>query len=352
MFRRPRMISPRQRSSRGLASRGLLLAVSGVAALVVAKRFLAPSYTLAGKRVLITGGSRGLGLLLAREAVRQGARVAICGRDARTLRHARDDLAALGGDALAIACDVTDRADVREAVRSLHDQWGGVDVLINNAGVIQVGPMETMTIDDYRQAVETHFWGPLFTILEVLPHMRRRGEGRIVNVSSIGGKISVPHLLPYSASKFALVGLSEGLRAELSKDGITVTTVCPGLMRTGSPRNADFKGNHRAEYAWFSISDALPGASMSGERAARQILAACCRGDAEVILSLPAMVAARVHGLAPGLVSRLMAITHRLLPRAGGAGTRSWKGRDSESAWSPSVLTYLNERAAVRNNEI
>lgn len=335
------------------ASRGLLLAASGVAALLVAKRLLAkPHYSLSGKRVLVTGGSRGLGLLIAREAVSQGARVAVCGRDAATLDHARSDLTARGGEVLTLVCDVTDRADVREAVGRVLEHWGGIDVLINNAGVIQVGPAETMTVDDYRLSMETHFWGPLFTILEVLPHMRRQGEGRIVNVSSIGGKISVPHLVPYSASKFALVGLSEGLRAELAQHGIAVTTVCPGLMRTGSPRNADFKGKHRAEYAWFSISDALPGASMSGERAARQILAACRRGDAEVILSLPAAVAARVHGVAPGLVSRLMGLTNRLLPRAGDSGTRSWKGCDSESAWSPSWLTILNERAAARNNEI
>ena len=182
--------------------------------------------------------------------------------------------------------------------------------------------------------------------------MRRRGEGRIVNIASIGGKISVPHLLPYSASKFALVGLSEGLRAELSKDGIVVTTVCPGLMRTGSPRNADFKGRHRAEYAWFSISDALPGASMSAERAARQIMAACRRGDAEIVLSLPASVAVKIQGVAPGLVSRVLGWTNRLLPRAGGIGSRSAKGRDSQSAWSPSLLTVLNERAARRNNEL
>src|SRR6185503_4123757 len=121
----------------------------------------------------------------------------------------------------------------------------------------------------------------------VLPEMRARREGRIVNITSIGGKISVPHLLPYSASKFALVGLSEGLRAELAKDGIVVTTICPGLMRTGSPRNATFKGQHRAEYAWFSIGDSLPVTAMSADRAARQILTACKRGEAEVVLSVP-----------------------------------------------------------------
>src|SRR5204863_5194639 len=123
---------------------------------------------------------------------------------------------------------------------------------------------------------------PLFTTLSVLPAMRRQGEGRIVNISSIGGKIAVPHLLPYDASKFALTGFSEGLRAELLKDGIYVTTVCPGLMRTGSPRNADFKGQHEAEYAWFSIGDSLPGMSMSAEAAAERIVTAFRQGEAEV----------------------------------------------------------------------
>jgi short-subunit dehydrogenase len=149
-----------------------------------------------------------------------------------------------------------------------------------------------------------------------------------------------------------LVGLSEGLRAELAKDGIAVTTVCPGLMRTGSARNAEFKGQHRAEYAWFSISDSLPGSSMSAERAARQILRACCRGDAEIILSLPAIAAQKAHGFAPGFVSNVLGWVNRLLPREGGIGRESAKGHQSQSRWSPSLLTQLNERAAARNNEI
>src|SRR5204863_2185868 len=161
---------------------------------------------------------------------------------------------------------------------------GAIDVLVDNAGIIQVGPLETMTQEDFRRAMNTHFWGPLNTTLAVLPEMRRRKTGRIVNISSIGGKISIPHLVPYSASKFALVGLSEGLRAELAKDGISVTTVCPGLMTTGSPRNAFFKGQNQAEYAWFSISDALPGVAMNAEAAARAIIRACKRGDAEIVL--------------------------------------------------------------------
>ena len=200
--------------------------------------------------------------------------------------------------------------------------------------------------------MRTHFWGPLHTTLAVLPEMCRRRQGRIVNITSIGGKIAVPHLVPYDASKFALVGLSEGLRAELVKDNVYVTTVCPGLMRTGSPRNAEFKGQHRAEYAWFSLSDAMPGFSMSAESAARRIVKACQNGEAEVILSLPAKVAAAFHGVFPGLTCDVLSLVNRMLPGPGGDGKKSVKGKDSQSAVSPSWLTILNERAALRNNEL
>ena len=332
----------------------LLWAAAGVGALLGVRAAVRKwrEYDFRGKSVLITGGSRGLGLVLARELTREGARVAICARDPEELERARLDLKGRGADVLAFPCDVTDRAQVEELVRLCRDRFGGVDVLVNNAGVIQVGPMEVMTLADYEEAMNIHFWGPLYTTLAVLPDMRRRRQGRIVNISSIGGKIGVPHLVPYSASKFALAGLSEGMRAELAKDGIVVTTVCPGLMRTGSPRNADFKGQHRAEYAWFSISDSLPVTSMQAERAARQIIDACRRGDAEVILTVQAVLAVKFHNLFPELSAELMSLFNRLLPAPGGIGKRRAKGRESQSALSPSVLTALSEKAAARNNEL
>jgi short-subunit dehydrogenase len=308
-------------------------------------------YDFSQRVVLITGGSRGLGLVLAREFAKQGARLAICARDIGELERAKLDLECHGAEVITLRCDVTRRSEVEELVAQVQDYYGRIDVLVNNAGTIEVGPFEVMTIEDFENAMNTHFWAPLYTMLAVLPQMRSRREGRIINIASIGGKISVPHLLPYCASKHALVGLSEGLYAELRKDGVVVTTVCPGLMRTGSARNAEFKGKHRQEYALFSLSGALPITSMSAVRAARQIVAASKRGDAEVVLSLPAQIAAVIHRVFPDFVAHTLALVNGLLPDAGGIGKRKAKGKDSTSFFAPSKLTILNDLAAVRNNE-
>ena len=309
-------------------------------------------YDLKDKTVLITGGSRGLGLVMAREFAREGARLVLCARDEQELDQARLDLEKFGAEVMTARCDVTNRHDVMAMVANVYTQLGSIDVLVNNAGVIQVGPLEVMTHEDFELAMQAHFWGPLNTIMAVLPSMREKKAGRIVNISSIGGKVSVPHLIPYSASKFALVGLSKGLRAELMKDGIKVTTVCPGLMRTGSPRNADFKGKHQFEYAWFSISDAMPLLTVSAENAARQVVSACKRGQAELVISVPAKIAVLFDALFPEAMSQMLSLANGLLPKAGGAGTERMKGRDSTSSWSPSWLTTLNEEAALRNNEV
>jgi NAD(P)-dependent dehydrogenase (short-subunit alcohol dehydrogenase family) len=308
--------------------------------------------SLHGKSVLVTGGSRGLGLVLARELLKEGARVAICGRDEDEVARAFLDLCPRGGHVLALKCDVTHPDQVETLIRVVEERFGGLDVLINNAGVISVGPVETMNLGDYAEAMRTHFWAPLYTTLAALPGMRRRGGGRIVNIASIGGMVSVPHLLPYDASKFALVGLSEGLRAELKKDNIVVTTVCPGLMRTGSPCNADFKGQHRLEYTWFSLGDSIPLFTISAEGAARQIIRACKRGDAEIVLTFPAKAAVLFHGLFPGLTADILALVNQFLPAPGGIGQQRAKGKESTSSLSPSPLTTLTERAALRNNEV
>ena len=307
-----------------------------------------------GRTVVITGGSRGLGLVMARQLAEAGARVCLLARDGDELERARGQVMACGGtDVLAVPCDVRSEESVTRAVTSILDERGAIDVLINNAGIIQVGPLEHMTTEDFENAMATHFWGPLYLMQACVPAMRRRGFGRIVNISSIGGRLAVPHLGPYSASKFALVGLSDAVRAEVARYGIRVTTVSPGLMRTGSPINAQLKGQHDAEFSWFAIADALPGISMSAENAAAQVLDACRHGDPELTVGAPAKAAVVAAALAPAAIARVMSLTVGCLPGpADRSGDTLKRGRDAHSEWAPSVLTTLSDRAAEQNNEL
>lgn len=310
-------------------------------------------WDLNDKVVLITGGSRGLGLVMAREFAAQGARVAVCARNEEDLARVREEFSARGDHFFSAPCDVSDRNQVQSMLSSVEKALGPIDVLVNNAGTILVGPLEHMTLEDFEEVMRINFWGAVHATFVVLPGMRRRGQGRIVNVTSIGGKVAFPHLLPYTASKFALVGFSEGLRAELAKDGIWVTTVVPNLMRTGSPRNAEFKGNYQQEYAWFTISDSLPGASLRAERAARQIVRACQNGESEVVLGLPAKLAVIANGVAPGLLGDLLAKGNEwLLPQAPEEDTGRHKGYESESSVTRSSLTAFTRAAERANNEV
>jgi short-subunit dehydrogenase len=289
---------------------------------------------------------------MARQLIQAGARLAVCARDASELERARTELEQQGGEVLALPCDVTDRTQVEQMVQQVRDRFGAIDILLNNAGTDIVGPMDAMTMEDYDDAMKLHFWAPLYTSYAVFPQMRQRKAGRIVNISSIGGKVVSPHMLPYCASKFALTGLSEGMRTELAKEGIAVTTVCPGFIRTGVQDHVILKGQHRKEYAWFSISDSLPLISTSAENVARQTIAAFRRGDAELIVPLPAWLSAKFYPLFPGLMTNLLSLVNRLLPGSDGTGKERAFGKDSHSFWSPSWLTYLSDQAARRNNEI
>ncbi|HSK10785.1 MAG TPA: SDR family oxidoreductase [Vicinamibacterales bacterium] len=334
----------------------LMGVAAGVAAVVGGLRLARGRRAIdfGGRIVVITGGSRGLGLVMARQLAAEGARLVLLARDNQELDRASRLLQeTYHADVMALTCDIRRKEEVRSAVSRVLETWGHVDVLVNNAGVIQVGPLEHMKHQDFENAMATHFWGPLNLMLEIIPSMRRRGFGRIVNISSIGGRIAVPHLGPYCASKFALRGLSDAMRAELAPQGIFVTTVSPGLMRTGSPMNADMKGQHEAEYAWFAISDSLPGVSISAERAARKILEACRHGDPELTITPQARAAAMLNELTPNLVARLAALAAVLLPGpAGPGGDIPRPGRQSESRWAPSFATTLGDRAATLNNEV
>ena len=311
-----------------------------------------PEWAVDGQVAVITGGSRGLGLLLARELGRAGCQLAICARDDAELSRARSDLEARGMTVHAVRCDVSDRGDVERFIADVIRRFGGVDILVNNAGIIKVGPARTMTVEDYEEAMRVNFWGMVYPTLAVLPVMQAEGGGRIVNITSIGGKVSVPHLLPYNCAKFAAVAFSQGLNAELARDGIRVVTVVPGLMRTGSYLNAVFKGDPRAESTWFSLGATLPGVSMDAERAARQIVQAAKRGDTEVILSTPARILSRVHGVFPTLTTTLLRLANELvLPEAAGDTQSVARGHEAIDTGRSSILrtlTRLGRSAAQR----
>ncbi len=267
---------------------------------------------------LVVGASRGLGLLIARELGRRGMRPVITAREATELDRAVEILAGDGIAATAMVCDVRDHVRLAEVVAQVEEEIGPIEVAIHVAGIIQVGPLESLNRDHFQQAIDIMAWGPITMALAVLPGMRSRGRGRLATVASVGGLVSVPHLLPYSTAKFAAVGFTNGLRAELSGTGITATTVAPGLMRTGSHLNAEFTGDQAREYAWFAPSASLPLVSMDAERAAARIVSGVLRGRSIVILTPLAKVAARVAGLAPATTAAVMGLAARALPRSSG----------------------------------
>jgi NAD(P)-dependent dehydrogenase (short-subunit alcohol dehydrogenase family) len=307
-------------------------------------------YTLRDKVAVITGGSRGLGLVLARHICGQGGNVALIARDPDELARAKADLAASGA-VLTIQCDLLVAAQIDSAVRQIIDRFGKIDILINCAGIIEVGPLEHMTREDFECAMRLHFWAPYELVSRIVPEMRRWGGGRIVNISSIGGKVAVPHLAPYSVSKFALTAFSDAIRAELAGDNIHVTTVAPGMMRTGSHVNAKFKGKHDIEFAWFSASAGAPLISMNADRAARKILAACRRGQPSLTLTFAARGAILGNALFPNLTGYMMKLVNRFLPGAADeAGNESLAGSQLHRL-IPEWVTRLLDRATVRNNE-
>jgi len=272
-----------------------------------------PRFSYRDKIALITGGSRGLGLEIARQICVRGGKVALIARDADELARAKTDLNRFAAEVLTIHCDLLETAQIQSAVQQTLQRFGKIDILINNAGIIAIGPIEHMQLKDFDRAMRLHFWAPFILYLLVAPQMRTNG-GRIVNISSIGGRIAVPHMATYSASKFALTGFSDAIRAEVARDNIYVTTVTPGLMRTGSHIHATFKGDHSAEYQWFDWSRTIPFASISAERAARKILNACKRGKPNLVMPSSAYFIIAANALFPNLTARVMKIVNRSMP--------------------------------------
>ncbi|HEY2157196.1 MAG TPA: SDR family NAD(P)-dependent oxidoreductase [Isosphaeraceae bacterium] len=300
----------------------LLGLIGGGAALWAGRSYLRSRrrIDLAGRVVVITGATSGLGLLTARLAARHGAGLVIAARDEDDLLAAAEDLLDAGSpEVLAIPTDVSVEDQAEALIARAVEYFGRIDVLVNDAGVMVVGPVEAMTPDDFERVMATNFWGAVYPTLAAIPHMKRERFGRICNVVSVGGKVALPHLLPYTASKFALSGFSEWLRGELANEGILVTAIYPGTIRTGGHRHAEMKGDHGAEYAWFSLSDIVPGLSVSAHRCAEALWDAVIHGDPEVVFGLNAKLAVALHNLSPSWFAEVASLIDAALPEAAGA---------------------------------
>ncbi len=301
---------------------------AALAAATAAFRALRSTKLAPGSVVLVTGGSRGLGLAIANRFAATPIKLVLASRKLPELQQAQSTLLAAHphltpDDILLVAADLSTPAECQRLIAETIARFGRIDVLVNNAAVIEVGPVESQTLEIFERTMQINFFAALYTTWAALPHMRSQtplaGSRRaaIVNIASIGGKIAVPHMLPYSAAKFALVGFSEGLHAELRGKGIVVTTVCPGLMRTGGEDHAQFVGDTAAEKKWFMFAATTPGITVTATYAANRIYAAVHNNRAEITISPQAWLAARFGGLAPETLQWANAMTNEhILPKA------------------------------------
>jgi len=263
-----------------------------------------------GRRVLITGGSGGIGRALAELYGEEGARLVLADQNTETLETTANELRARGFEVTAVATDVRELESVRKLIEAARSAYGGTDVLINCAGVAVYSRARDLSFEQWDRILKVNLYGTVHTITTLLPEMLERRSGQIINIASMQGLLSVPNAVPYCASKFAVVGLSRGLRAELKKEGIRVLVVNPGVVRTGIMRGAisgrvsffgrefDVSDRHAAmfERSWLGIS---------AEEAARSIRRAAARNKSEIELGIDAKLAAMAVRLFPGLAQRL-----------------------------------------------
>lgn len=299
-----------------------------------------------GQSAIITGGSRGLGLALARELVNENCNVTLLARDEEELKRAKKELDKLNrGEVHIVVCDVTDNIQLSRAIHEAADLYDGVDLLINNAGAIVVGPWESMTQQDFEAQMKIHLYATMNSIRVALPFLRQKTSGkRIVNICSMGGRVAVPHMLPYDTSKFALSGFSQGMATELYDEGISVTTVYPGMMRTGSPIQAVFKGEHEKEFAWFQSADVIPGFSTAAKDAAKEIIEAARERRFELMPFLPAKLRLGLATFFPELVAYTLVLLNRLMP-SGQSGEYK-TGAQSREIFDRSILTKAFKSSA------
>lgn len=274
------------------------------------------TYNFYGKTAYITGGSRGLGLSLAWNLLERGADVVLVARDLKELEVAEKTLRRDYPDAeiYLSVCDITDKNDLRKSFYEAAADLDGIDILINNAGSTIVGPFAAMDREDFEAQMNVHFYAAIESTRIAREHFIARGGGHIINICALGGKTGLPHMSAYDASKFALAGFSQGVQAELARDGIQVTTVFPFLVRTGSPIQTVFKGDHEKEFKIYAALESLPFVSMSADEAAKKILDALALGQTEVVLSSLGQIRIVLGALLPELTGVATELAARVLP--------------------------------------
>lgn len=257
------------------------------------------SFDLKNKLVLVTGASSGIGKAVALEFARRGARLALVGRNEPALREVNLQIQALGQTAHFFACDLAQVEKIPALLNDIELKFSGrVDVLVNSAGIAVLGLIEDVPLEAYAHNLQINFLAPLALIKAVLPGMRRKKSGQIINILSGAASRGLPGVSAYCVSKFALNALTESLRVELAPFGITVISISPGLADTGFAGRAVVYGRFKANTA--------QGRGALADDVARAITDASLRGDRSLTLSWRTRLARHLNYWAPGLLDRLL----------------------------------------------
>ncbi len=249
--------------------------------------------SLRGKVVVITGASTGIGQATAEAFAREGATVVLAARSEGRLDRIAGEIEQAGGRAIPVAVDVTDRSAVFEKIKEVAEAQGRIDVLVNNAGIGLLSPVEDMDPEDLKRVFEVNLFGLIWCTQAVLPHMTRQKHGRIVNVSSVVGKSPLPHLSAYAASKFAVQAFSDTLRMEVGQHGISVSVVCPPRVDTAF---------HYTPLMRLKKGQRMSAPAISAESVAATVVRATRKGSREVVISFYGKAFVLFRRLSPRLM--------------------------------------------------
>lgn len=272
-------------------------------------------HDLRGKRVLITGAASGIGRGAVLAFAREGSVLLLADIDSEKLAGLEAELKRAGTGSRCYVVDVADERQVRKMATSVEADVGGVDVLVNVAGVCVVADVVDTPLEDWRWIIGVNLWGPVYTVNAFLPGMIERGTGHIVNVSSAGGLVSFGLIAAYSATKFALVGFSEALGQEVWQHGIGVTAFCPGVTGTPIVRSMRFHGYSRDAMLRFWDRLMSSRAVVSAEKTGELIVLAVRKAKPLVVTSRPAKILVLLNRLFPGVIRFTMRRGKRLNER-------------------------------------